>query len=179
MRDLAMGIEDSEQEFIWVVREGKIEQENEEWLPEGFDERRKEKGLIIRGWAPQVLILDHKAIGAFVTHCGWNSTLEGISAGVPMVTWPVFAEQFFNEKLVTEVLRIGVGVGSVKWQKTCSEGVKKRSNSKDNKESDETFANTEVKVPTVPFHAEFSETKLCQKKETIEYHKDAMCMFLN
>ncbi|KAJ8530057.1 hypothetical protein K7X08_036892 [Anisodus acutangulus] len=90
-----------------------------------FEEIIKEKGLIIRGWAPQVLILDHKAIGAFVTHCGWNSTLEGISAGLPMVTWPVFAEQFFNEKLVTEVLRTGVGVGSVKWQKTCSEGVKK------------------------------------------------------
>jgi len=52
------------------------------------------KGLIIRGWAPQVLILDHEAVGGFVTHCGWNSALEGISAGLPMVTWPVFAEQF-------------------------------------------------------------------------------------
>ncbi|KAK4340214.1 hypothetical protein RND71_041676 [Anisodus tanguticus] len=115
MCELAMGIEDSGQDFIWVVRT-----DNEDWLTEGFEERIKEKGLIIRGWAPQVLILDHKAIGAFVTHCGWNSTLEGISAVLPMVTWPVFAEQFFNEKLVTEVLRTGVGVGSVKWQKTCS-----------------------------------------------------------
>jgi hypothetical protein len=61
------------------------------------------KGLIIRGWAPQVLILDHEAVGGFVTHCGWNSTLEGVTAGVPMVTWPMFAEQFFNEKLVTQV----------------------------------------------------------------------------
>uniref|UniRef100_A0A803KVF4 Uncharacterized protein n=2 Tax=Chenopodium quinoa TaxID=63459 RepID=A0A803KVF4_CHEQI len=69
------------------------------------------KGLIIRGWAPQVLILDHEAIGAFVTHCGWNSTLEGKSCGVSMVTWPVFAEQFLNEKLVVEILKTGVGVG--------------------------------------------------------------------
>ena len=72
-------------------------------------------GLIIRGWAPQVLILDHPAVGGFVTHCGWNSTLEGVAAGVPMVTWPVGAEQFYNEKLVTEVLKTGVGVGVQKW----------------------------------------------------------------
>lgn len=123
MRELAMGIEASGQEFIWVVRS--TEQDNEEWLPEGFEERTKGKGLIIRGWAPQLLILDHEAVGAFVTHCGWNSMLEGISAGVPMVTWPVFAEQFFNEKLVTQVLRTGANVGSMKWQKPYSEGVKK------------------------------------------------------
>ncbi|MCD9560707.1 Scopoletin glucosyltransferase [Datura stramonium] len=120
IHELAMGLEASGQDFIWVVRT-----DIEEWLPEGFEERTKEKGLIIRGWAPQVLILDHEAVGAFVTHCGWNSTLEGISAGVPMVTWPLFAEQFFNEKLVTDVLRTGVGVGSMKWQEAASEGVKR------------------------------------------------------
>jgi len=42
-----------------------------------------------------------------VTHCGWNSTLEAMTAGVPMVTWPIFADQFFNEKLVSEVLKLG------------------------------------------------------------------------
>ncbi|KAJ8530056.1 hypothetical protein K7X08_036891 [Anisodus acutangulus] len=120
MQELAMGIEASGQDFIWVVRTY-----NEDWLPEGFEERTKERGLIIRGWAPQVLILDHESVGAFVTHCGWNSTLEGISAGVPMVTWPVFAEQFYNEKLVTEVMRTGAGVGSVQWKRSASEGVKK------------------------------------------------------
>ncbi|XP_055815876.1 scopoletin glucosyltransferase-like [Solanum dulcamara] len=120
MQELAMGLEASGQDFIWVVRT-----DNEDWLPEGFEERTKGKGLIIRGWAPQVLILDHEAIGAFVSHCGWNSTLEGISAGVPMVTWPVFAEQFLNEKLVTEVMRTGAGVGSVQWKRTASEGVKR------------------------------------------------------
>ncbi|KAF2294685.1 hypothetical protein GH714_015531 [Hevea brasiliensis] len=86
--------------------------DNEVWLPEGFEERIEGKGLIIRGWAPQVLILEHEAVGGFVTHCGWNSTLEAISAGVPMVTWPVSAEQFYNEKLVTQVLGIGVAVGA-------------------------------------------------------------------
>ncbi|KAH7833158.1 hypothetical protein Vadar_003571 [Vaccinium darrowii] len=122
--EIAMGLESSGQQFIWVVRRQKSEEKKEEWLPEGFEERMKNKGLIIRGWAPQVLILDHEAVGGFVTHCGWNSTLEGISAGVPMVTWPVFAEQFFNEKLVTEILRIGVSVGNLKWSRTAG-GVKR------------------------------------------------------
>ncbi|KAL8541447.1 hypothetical protein ACS0TY_002641 [Phlomoides rotata] len=63
------------------------------------------------------MILDHQSIGAFMTDCGWNSILEGICVGVPMVTWPVFAEQFYNKKLMTEVLRTGVSVGNKKWQK--------------------------------------------------------------
>ncbi|KAL7246907.1 hypothetical protein ACSBR2_001921 [Camellia fascicularis] len=116
--EIAMGLDASGQQFIWVVRKGKNEDEenDEKWLPEGFEKRIKDKGLIIRGWAPQVLILDHESIGGFVTHCGWNSILEGVCAGVPMVTWPVFAEQFYNEKLVTEILRIGIGVGARQWQ---------------------------------------------------------------
>ncbi|KAI8532769.1 hypothetical protein RHMOL_Rhmol11G0239900 [Rhododendron molle] len=113
--EIAMGLECSGQQFIWVVRRGENENESEEWLPEGFEERMKDKGLIIRGWAPQVLILEHDAVGGFVTHCGWNSSSEGVSAGVPMVTWPLFAEQFYNEKLVTEILMIGVTVGALKW----------------------------------------------------------------
>ncbi|CAI9786301.1 unnamed protein product [Fraxinus pennsylvanica] len=123
--EIAKGLEISGQKFIWVVREGKNQDENENWLPEGFEERTKDKGLIIRGWAPQLLILENKAIGGFVTHCGWNSTLEGVCSGVPMVTWPVFAEQFYNEKLVTEVLRIGVSVGSKQWKRVASEGVER------------------------------------------------------
>lgn len=91
--------------------------EKEEWLPEGYEERMKGKGLIIRGWAPQVLILDHKAVGGFLTHCGWNSAIEGIAAGLPMVTWPKGAEQFYNEKLLTKVLGIGVNVGATELVK--------------------------------------------------------------
>ncbi|XP_038715477.1 scopoletin glucosyltransferase-like [Tripterygium wilfordii] len=115
LKEIAIGLEASGQQFIWVVRRGREEEETEAWLPEGFEKRIEGKGLIIRGWAPQVLILNHESVGGFVTHCGWNSILEGISAGVPMVTWPVSAEQFYNEKLVTEVLKIGVAVGAKKW----------------------------------------------------------------
>ncbi|XP_062024343.1 UDP-glucose flavonoid 3-O-glucosyltransferase 7-like [Rosa rugosa] len=112
--EIAIGLEASGQDFIWVVKKEK--KDEEDWLPEGFEKRTEGKGLIIRDWAPQVLILEHEAIGAFVTHCGWNSTIEGVSAGVPMITWPVMSdEQFYNEKLVTEILRIGVPVGSEQW----------------------------------------------------------------
>ncbi|GMI88261.1 UDP-glycosyltransferase 73B4 [Hibiscus trionum] len=115
LKEIAMGLEASELQFIWVVRKQKNDNEDEEWLPEGFEKRTEGKGLIIRGWAPQVLILDHEAIGGFMTHCGWNSTLEGVCAGVPMVTWPERGDQFYNEKLMTQVLKIGVSVGTQKW----------------------------------------------------------------
>ncbi|XP_057420725.1 abscisate beta-glucosyltransferase-like [Lotus japonicus] len=119
LKEIAYGLEASDQSFIWVV--GKIlnssENGSENWLPDGFEQRMKEqgKGLILRGWVPQILILEHEAVGGFVTHCGWNSTVEGVCAGVPMITWPLTAEQFLNEKLITEVLRVGVQVGSKEW----------------------------------------------------------------
>ncbi|GLT60423.1 hypothetical protein SLA2020_331900 [Shorea laevis] len=118
--EIAYALEASGHSFIWVVGKSfKSEGENEEnWLPDGFEERMEESkiGIIIRGWAPQLLILEHGAVGGFLTHCGWNSTLEGVSAGVPMITWPLSAEQFSNEKLIADVLKIGIKVGSMKWR---------------------------------------------------------------
>ncbi|XP_031248387.1 scopoletin glucosyltransferase-like [Pistacia vera] len=126
LREISLGLEASGQQFIWVVRKNKNgQEEKEDWLPEGFEKRVEGRGLIIRGWAPQVLILDHEAVGGFVTHCGWNSTLEGVTAGVPMVTWPVFAEQFYNEKLVTQVLKIGTAVGVQQWSRVGGDFVKR------------------------------------------------------
>ncbi|GKV01609.1 hypothetical protein SLEP1_g14154 [Rubroshorea leprosula] len=125
LKEIAMGLEASGQGFIWVVRKEKNSEEEEGWLPEGFEKRMEGKGLIIRGWAPQVLILEHHAIGGFVTHCGWNSALEGVCAGVPMVTWPLSGEQFYNEKLVTQVLEIGVAVGVQKSVKRVGDFVRR------------------------------------------------------
>ncbi|KAK7264549.1 hypothetical protein RJT34_32158 [Clitoria ternatea] len=120
LHEIARGIDASGHGFIWVVPEKKgkeeeSEEEKEKWLPKGFEERNREKGMVIRGWAPQLLILNHRAVGAFLTHCGWNSTVEAVTAGVPMVTWPVHGEQFYNEKLVTEVRGVGVEVGATEW----------------------------------------------------------------
>ncbi|KAL2254624.1 scopoletin glucosyltransferase-like [Sesamum indicum] len=115
--EIAKGLESSGQEFIWVVREKTKDERSVDWLPDGFESRIQGRGLIINGWAPQVLILEHEAVGGFITHCGWNSVLEGVAAGVPMVTWPLSAEQFFNEKLVTEILKMGTPVGAQEWTK--------------------------------------------------------------
>lgn len=112
--EIALGLETSEIPFILVVRTPE-NTEIQNLLPDGFEERMEGRGLIIRDWAPQVLILDHPSVGAFMTHCGWNSTLEGISAGVPLITWPMFAEQFNNEKLVTQVLKTGITAGNEVW----------------------------------------------------------------
>ncbi|XVF36319.1 hypothetical protein REPUB_Repub19eG0048000 [Reevesia pubescens] len=113
---IALALETLDHPFIWVVREADSAKDIK-WLPEKFEEKMRDenKGLIIRGWAPQTMILDHPATGGFLTHCGWNSILESITLGVPMVTWPLSAEQFYNEKFVTRVLRIGVEVGVESW----------------------------------------------------------------
>ncbi|KAI7752549.1 hypothetical protein M8C21_028733 [Ambrosia artemisiifolia] len=111
--ELALGLEDSKYSFILVMKGGSRTEEIEKWLDEGeFESRVKGRGVLIHGWASQVLILSYRAKGAFLTHCGWNSTIEGVCAGVPMITWPQFAEQSFNERLVVQVLGIGVGVGA-------------------------------------------------------------------
>lgn len=120
LKELGLGLEASEKPFIWVIRGGEKYSEGiEEWLlEEGFEERTSGRGLVIRGWAPQVLILSHPSIGGLLTHCGWNSTLEGVHAGVPLLTCPLFAEQFVNEGLVVDVLGVGVRVGveaAVTW----------------------------------------------------------------
>ncbi|CAN1770705.1 UDP-glycosyltransferase 1 [Linum perenne] len=114
LTELALGLEASNRKFVWAVRvksdQNYVDFNN--WIVEsGFEDRISERGLLIRGWAPQMLILSHPAVGGFMTHCGWNSTIEGISAGIPMVTWPLFGDQFCNQKLVIEELRVGVEVG--------------------------------------------------------------------
>ncbi|XVF67542.1 hypothetical protein PTKIN_Ptkin10aG0129700 [Pterospermum kingtungense] len=120
--EIAYGIQALNQPFIWVIgkilkADGEEKEIEENWFPTGFEEKLKESrnGLIIRGWAPQLLILEHASVGGFMTHCGWNSTLEGMCCGVPMITWPMSAEQFYNEKLIADVLKIGVKVGSLDW----------------------------------------------------------------
>ncbi|XP_031276321.1 UDP-glycosyltransferase 73C3-like [Pistacia vera] len=122
--DLGLALEASSRPFIWVIKTGN--KEFEKWISEeNFEDRIKGRGLVIRGWAPQVLILSHPAIGGFLTHCGWNSTLEGICAGVPMATWPLSAEQFYNEKFM-QVVKISVRLGSefsVKWGEEDKFGV--------------------------------------------------------
>jgi UDP:flavonoid glycosyltransferase YjiC (YdhE family) len=77
-------------------------------LPEGFLERTQDRGFLVNSWAPQVEILNHGSVGGFVTHCGWNSVLEALCAGVPMVAWPLYAEQRMNRIFLVEEMKVAL-----------------------------------------------------------------------
>lgn len=121
LTELAWGLELSQQRFILVARKpsdgntsgtffnvGGDVNDPKAYLPEGFLERTKGVGLVVRSWAPQVAVLRHQSTGAFLSHCGWNSTLESITHGVPMIAWPLYAEQRMNATKLTE--EVGVAV---------------------------------------------------------------------
>jgi hypothetical protein len=111
--EVARGLQKSGHRFLWVVRnppEQKDEPDLEASLPEGFLEETADRGFVVKNWAPQAEVLQHGAVGAFVTHCGWNSVLEGIVAGVPMICWPLYAEQRMNKVHVVEEMKVGVAV---------------------------------------------------------------------
>jgi len=114
--EIAHGLEDCGHDFIWVV--GKIDEGQSKALVEEFEKRveASKKGFLIWGWAPQLRILEHPAVGGVVTHCGMNTVIETVDAGLPMVTWPLFAEQFFNERLLVDVLKVAVEVGAKEWK---------------------------------------------------------------
>ncbi|KAK3138203.1 hypothetical protein QOZ80_5AG0365800 [Eleusine coracana subsp. coracana] len=112
VKEIAAGLEKSGHRFLWVVRASPPEDEPENkpfdpradpdldaLLPDGFLERTTGRGFVVKMWA---------------THCGWNSVLEGIMAGVPMICWPLYAEQKMNKVFVVEEFGIGVGVDG--WQ---------------------------------------------------------------
>uniref|UniRef100_A0A0C9S621 Glycosyltransferase n=1 Tax=Wollemia nobilis TaxID=56998 RepID=A0A0C9S621_9CONI len=124
IREIATGLERSAQRFLWVLRgalpksgptSGRVslsvmEVELNSILPEGFESRVQDRGLVIPSWAPQVGILSHPSVGGFVSHCGWNSTLEGIWHGVPIIAWPLYAEQRMNCVFIVNEWRIGLEV---------------------------------------------------------------------
>ncbi|XP_021718500.1 anthocyanidin 3-O-glucosyltransferase 5-like [Chenopodium quinoa] len=121
--ELAWGLDLSEQRFIWVVRPPtendscgslfKSEHSGEDtlfkYLPDGFLDRTRDVGFVVPMWAPQEEILTHGSIGAFLSHCGWNSSQESIVNGVPIITWPLYAEQHLNAVLLTREIGIAVG----------------------------------------------------------------------
>lgn len=121
LTELAFGLELSQQKFIWVVRPpsevgadksffttGKGGDDTPEYLPEGFLTRTRDFGLVIQMWTTQAGILSHPSVGGFVSHCGWNSSIESITNGVPMIAWPLYAEQRQNATMLTEEFGVAV-----------------------------------------------------------------------
>ncbi|GKU96702.1 hypothetical protein SLEP1_g9909 [Rubroshorea leprosula] len=118
--ELALGLEMSEQRFLWVVRSPNDKVASAtyfsvnsrmdpfDFLPKGFLERTKGRGLVVSSWAPQAQVLSHGSTGGFLTHCGWNSTLESVVNGVPVIVWPLYAEQKMNAVMLTEDIKVAL-----------------------------------------------------------------------
>ncbi|KAL4631933.1 hypothetical protein ACB092_04G015000 [Castanea dentata] len=104
MEEVALGLKRSNKYFLWVVRETETKK-----LPTNFIGETTGRGLVVT-WCPQLEVLSHKAVGCFVTHCGWNSTLEALSLGVPLVAMPQWNDQTTNSKFVMDVWKIGIRV---------------------------------------------------------------------
>ncbi|GLT30023.1 hypothetical protein SLA2020_048480 [Shorea laevis] len=101
---LLEALEDVGSPYLWSLRG-----DQEKLLGREFVERSKEKGKIVP-WVPQLKVLQHNSVGVFVTHCGWNSVLESIIAGVPLIVRPFFGEQNLNNRIVEAVWGMGLGV---------------------------------------------------------------------
>ncbi|PON52022.1 UDP-glucuronosyl/UDP-glucosyltransferase [Trema orientale] len=109
IREIAKGLEELNVNFLCVIRKPKDETA-EGCFPDGFENRVKNRGMVVRDWVDQMKILKHESIQGFLSHCGWNSVLESISAGVPILAWPMMAEQPLNAKMVVEELKVGLRV---------------------------------------------------------------------
>ncbi|PIA49078.1 hypothetical protein AQUCO_01300137v1 [Aquilegia coerulea] len=115
LTELALGLEMSEHRFLWVVRSPSDTAVNAsyfsaqsakdpfDFLPSGFLERTNHIGLVVSSWAPQIRVLTHGSTGGFLSHCGWNSILESIVHGVPLIAWPLYAEQKMNAVMLHDM----------------------------------------------------------------------------
>ncbi|KAL6594975.1 hypothetical protein ACP70R_048078 [Stipagrostis hirtigluma subsp. patula] len=104
--EIAWGLANSHMPFLWVIRHNMVQSSREVGLPHGFKEATCGRGMVVP-WAPQLDVLGHRAVGGFWTHNGWNSTIESICEGVPMISRPQFADQMINARYVQEVWKIG------------------------------------------------------------------------
>ncbi|KAK1568641.1 hypothetical protein Q3G72_027023 [Acer saccharum] len=112
LKEISSGLEESNVNFLWVIRNKESE------LGDGFEERVRDRGIIVREWVDQREILLHQSIQGFLSHCGWNSVMESICAGVPILAWPMMADQPLNARMVVEEIKVGVRV------ETCNGSVK-------------------------------------------------------
>ncbi|KAI3876273.1 hypothetical protein MKX03_028503 [Papaver bracteatum] len=114
IKALSVALEQSQVKFIWCVKEISSLTDHEDIekpvLPTGFEDRVAGQGIVIKGWAPQVAILSHQAVNTFLTHCGWNSVLEGLVAGVQLLLWPMINDHFMTAKLLETDLGLAVKI---------------------------------------------------------------------
>ncbi|KAL9271289.1 UDP-glycosyltransferase 76E2-like protein [Drosera capensis] len=107
--EIAWGLEASKLPLLWVIRSGLIHggRSWKDLLPTNMDMIVEDRACIV-SWASQKHVLAHPAVGGFWSHCGWNSTLESVCEGVPMICTPFFGDQFADAKYVTSVWKVGL-----------------------------------------------------------------------
>ncbi|KAJ0655662.1 putative crocetin glucosyltransferase [Helianthus annuus] len=101
--EMASGLLESGRPFLWVIREG------DQLVKLSKIDELKKQGMIV-SWCSQVEVLNHEAIGCFLTHCGWNSTIEALVAGVPTIAFAQWSDQVTNAKMIEDVWKTGVKV---------------------------------------------------------------------
>lgn len=106
--EVALGLELAGRPFLWVVRPSLLDGSVIKY-PDGFLERVPNQGMIIE-WAPQEQVLAHRAVACFLSHCGWNSTIEGLSSAVPFLCWPYFADQFLIRSYICDFWKVGLAL---------------------------------------------------------------------
>ncbi|KAL5546133.1 hypothetical protein UlMin_005820 [Ulmus minor] len=107
--EIANGLLLSQVNFIWVLRRGLVKGEQNDVVWGGFEEEVRGRGLIVP-WCNQIEVISHPAIGGFLTHCGWNSMLEGVWCGLPLLCFPLFTDQLTNRKMVVDDWRAGLNL---------------------------------------------------------------------
>ncbi|CAH9136883.1 unnamed protein product [Cuscuta epithymum] len=122
VKEIATALERNGQRFLWAFRSAEDDGgQGRRLLPDGFLERTEKVGKVVNGWVPQVAILAHPAVGGFISHCGWNSTLESLWFGKPIGTWPIGAEQEANAFLLVKEIGAGVEI-KLAAKKVVSDG---------------------------------------------------------
>ncbi|KAJ8572513.1 hypothetical protein K7X08_009024 [Anisodus acutangulus] len=111
LMEFAWGLSNSKKNFFWVIRSDAVVGDDSAMLPHEFVQETKERGIISR-WCCQEQVLKHSSIGTFLTHCGWNSVMESIGSGVPMICWPFFADQHINCRYACCEWDVGMEVGN-------------------------------------------------------------------
>ncbi|CAL0329479.1 unnamed protein product [Lupinus luteus] len=108
LKEFAWGLADSNLPFLWIKRPDLVMGNSTE-MPQEFYDEVKDRAYITT-WCPQEQVLNHPSVGVFLTHSGWNSTLEGICGGVPMIGWPFFAEQQTNCRYLSKTWGVGMDI---------------------------------------------------------------------
>lgn len=144
--EMAWGLANSQQPFLWVVQPGAIH--GSEWieaLPKDFLEAIGGRGYIVK-WAPQKQVLAHRAVGGFWSHCGWNSSMESLSEGVPMLCSPCFGDQKVNARYLSYVWRVGIQLENGLEREEIEKGIRRLMVGEESKEMRERTKDFKEKI---------------------------------